>query len=120
MLIYRRIGPALDAGFFIFGSKCFRTFRQARDALGGTQGRGSLTTEEAGKNAKRFAPTFVGTNAKLFSPQVLLERANSGKKKANYPHGTSAKKQVAAATCRVSFMVKLLRAYGGCLGARRR
>jgi hypothetical protein len=56
-----------------------------------------------------------------FSPQVLLERANCGKKKkANYPHGTSANKQVAAATCRVSFMVKLLRAYGGCLGARRR
>ncbi len=45
----RRIGPALDAGFFIFGSKVFRTFRRARNALGVTQGRRSLTTEEAGK-----------------------------------------------------------------------
>ena len=31
--VCRRIGPALDAGFFIFGSKV-RTFRLERDALG--------------------------------------------------------------------------------------
>jgi hypothetical protein len=64
--VCRRIGPALDAGFFIFGSKIFRTFRRARNALGGTQGRSSLTTEEAGKNAKRFVSTSVEKECHAF------------------------------------------------------
>src|ERR1700730_12024722 len=121
VLVYRRIGPPLDTGFFIFGSKCFRLFRQARNALGGTQGRGSLTTEEAGKNAKRFAPTFCRNECEAFLVRKFCSRERIvERKKGELSARNSAKKQVAAATCRVSFMVKLLRAYGGCLGARRR
>jgi hypothetical protein len=52
----------------------FRTFRQARNALGGTQGRGSLTTEEAGKNAKRFAPTFCRNECEAFLVRKFCSR----------------------------------------------
>src|ERR1700730_4093037 len=92
VLVYRRIGPALDAGFFIFGSKCFRTFRQARDALGGTQGRGSLTTEEAGKYAEHFAPISVGKKCEAFLVRKFCSRERIvERKKANYPHETPRK-----------------------------
>jgi hypothetical protein len=64
---------------FLFRFEDFRTFRQARNALESTQGRSSLTTEEAGKNAKHFVPTLVGTRRsvlvrKFCSRERIVER----------------------------------------------
>src|SRR2546427_4074338 len=75
----RRIGPALDAGFFIFRFENFRTFRRARNALGGTQGRSSLTTEEAGKTrsiSPRFQSGRIATRVvrKFCSRERIVER----------------------------------------------
>ena len=69
------------------------------------------------QNAEQFVPKLerVATRVvrKFCSRERIVERRII--RTVKLPRQASA-----GATCRVSFMVKLLRAYGGCLGARRR
>jgi hypothetical protein len=79
-------------GFLFSVRNVFERSAKARDALGGTQGRGSLTTEEAGKYAEHFAPISVGKKCEAFLVRKFCSRERIvERKKANYPHGTPRK-----------------------------
>jgi hypothetical protein len=67
-----RIGPALDAGFFIFGSE-IRTPRRERGAWLENWDRSSLTTESAGNRRDANRLPQGGSLRAALNLQVLLE-----------------------------------------------
>jgi len=81
----RRIGPALDAGFFISVRK-FSNVPPGAERPGRYLGPKLFDNWRSWQEREAFRSGFGRNNCNAFSPQVLLERANCGK--ANYPHGT--------------------------------
>ena len=106
-----RTRPALDAGFFIFRTDFSEQLAE----------RGSEVPPGAGRrffdNRMRQWQTLTPAKALVCANHKFLNSVTC--QMASLP-GTLQKPAREEAACAVSFMVKLLRAYGGCLGANRR
>ena len=106
-----RTRPALDAGFFIFRTDFGEPL--AGRCLEVPPGAGRRIFD----NRMRQWQTLTPAKALVYANHKFLISATC--QMASLP-GALPRPAREEAACAVSFMVKLLRAYGGCLGARRR
>src|SRR4029077_11051319 len=100
------------------------TTEGSRHALRECQGSRNATTANLLENSAMWKGELASTRASVSPRQqwrtILRRKPCEKRRRAARPFNRGSAGSQSNGTCWVSFMVKLLRAYGGCLGANRR